>query len=315
MMSGQSHLINRVAGERVREELCRILSVGNAAHFIFYLDRIGLLTAIIPELAFTKGVDQPHEHYWDVFNHSVHSVGTMERLFDKTTGPELLTLAPHLIPHIPEFEEELSLGLTRGGLVKLANLLHDIAKPQTKILEPDGRAHFYGHPTQGAEVTGSILQRLRFSNKEIKMVQKMIESHLRLWQMGSDQGLPTRRAIYRYFRDTADVSVDIMFLTLADFLATQGPNLDMAEWERHSRLMEYVLGQREEDQMVAAPPKLIDGHDLMREFGLKPGPEIGEILEAVRESQGAGEISTSEEALALARRRLGKRQPRPKVIS
>jgi poly(A) polymerase len=159
------------------------------------------------------------------------------------------------------------------------------------------------------------MQRLRFSNKEIKMVQKMIESHLRLWQMGGDQGLPTRRAIYRYFRDTADVSVDIMFLTLADFLATQGPNLDMAEWERHSRLMEYVLGQREEDQTVAAPPKLIDGHDLMREFGLKPGPEIGEILEAVRESQGAGEISTSEEALALARRRLGKRQPRPKVIS
>jgi poly(A) polymerase len=315
MIGRQCHLINRVAGERVREELCRILSVGNAAHFIFYLDRLGLLTAIIPELTFTKGVDQPHEHYWDVFNHSVHSVGTLERLFDRTTGPELLTLAPHLIPHIPEFEEELSLGLTRGGLVKMANLLHDIAKPQTKILEPDGRAHFYGHPTQGAEVTGGIMQRLRFSNKEIRMVQKMIESHLRLWQMGGDQGLPTRRAIYRYFRDTADVSVDIMFLTLADFLATQGPNLDMAEWERHSRLMEYVLSQREEDETVAAPPKLIDGHDLMREFGIKPGPEIGEILEAVRESQGAGEISTSEEALALARRRLGKRQHRPKVIS
>jgi tRNA nucleotidyltransferase/poly(A) polymerase len=79
--------------------------------------------------------------------------------------------------------------------------------------------------------------------------------------------------------------------------------------------MEYVLAQREEDQTVAAPPKLIDGHDLMREFGLKPGPKIGQILEEVRESQGAGEISTSEEALALARRRLGKRQPRPKVIS
>jgi tRNA nucleotidyltransferase (CCA-adding enzyme) len=53
----------------------------------------------------------------------------------------------------------------------------------------------------------------------------------------------------------------------------------------------------------------------MREFGLKPGPKIGQILEEVRESQGAGEISTSEEALALVRRRLGKRQPRPKVIS
>ena len=315
ILSHQCHLISRVAGERVREELCHILSVGKAADFIFYLDRLGLLTTIIPELTFTKGVDQPHEHYWDVFNHSVHSVETLERLLNRETGPEMLSLAPHLVPHIAEFEAEISLGLTRAGLVKLALLLHDIAKPQTKALEPDGRAHFYGHPTQGAEVAGSIMQRLRFSNKEIKMVQKMIESHLRLWQMGGDQGLPTRRAIYRYFRDTPDVSVDIMFLTLADFLATQGPNLDMAEWERHSRLMEYVLAQREEDQTVAAPPKLIDGHDLMREFGLKPGPKIGEILEEVRESQGAGEISTSEEAMALVRRRLGKRQPCPKVIS
>jgi len=300
MMSRQSHLINRVAGERVREEFCHILSVGNAAHFMFYLDRLGLLTAIIPELTFEKGVDQPREHYWDVFNHSVQSVATLERLLDKTTGPELLNLAPHLVPHIVDFEEEISLGLTRAGLVKLAVLLHDIAKPQTKTLMPDGRAHFFGHPSQGAEVAGVILQRLRFSNREIKMVQKMIESHLRLWQMGDD--LPTRRAIYRYFRDTADVSIDIIFLTLADFLATQGPNLDVAEWERHSSLMEYVLAQREEDQTVAAPPKLIDGHDLMREFGLKPGPKIGEILEAVREAQGAGEISTNEEALALVRR-------------
>lgn len=313
MIRRQSHLISHVAGERVREELCRILSAGNASHFIFQLDQLGLLTAIIPELAYTKGADQPYEHYWDVFNHSVHSVETLERLFDKKMGAELLCLAPHLAPHIKDFEEDISPGLTRGGLVKLAILLHDIAKPQTKTLEPDGRAHFFGHPTQGAETAADIMQRLRFSNREIRMVQKMIESHLRLWQMG--EGLPTRRAIYRYFRDTADVSVDIMFLTLADFLATQGPNLDTAEWERHSRLMEYVLAQQEEDQTVAAPPKLIDGHDLMREFGLKPGPKIGQILEAVREAQGAGDISTKEEALALARKRLAKRQPRSKVIS
>jgi poly(A) polymerase len=313
MTRRESHLISQVAGERVREELCRILSAGKASYFVFYLDRLRLLTAIVPELAFTKGVDQPYEHYWDVFNHSVQSVATLERLFDKTTGAKMLGLAPHLLPHIGDFGEEISPGLTRGGLVKLAILLHDIAKPQTKTLESDGRAHFFGHPTQGAEAAGDIMQRLRFSNREIKMVQTMIESHLRLWQMG--EGLPTRRAIYRYFRDTADVSVDIMFLTLADFLATQGPRLDTAEWERHCRLMEYVLAKREEDETVAAPPKLIDGHDLMREFGLKPGPKIGEILEAVRDAQGAGDLSTREEALALARTRLTKRQPRSKVIS
>lgn len=314
MMGRDSHLISRVAGERVREELGRILSLDGAAGAIFHLDRLGLLTAVIPELTFTKGVDQPREHHWDVFNHSVQSVAALERLLDPETGPDMLSLAPHLAPHIESFREEAGPGLTRAGLAKLAILLHDIAKPQTKVLTADGRAHFYGHPTLGAEVAGGIMQRLRFSNRETRMVQKMIESHLRLWQMGGDQGLPTRRAIYRFFRDTAGVSVDIMFLSLADFLATQGPRLDRAEWERHSRLMEYVLAQREEDQAVAAPPKLIDGHDLMRELGLPPGPQIGEVLEAVREAQGAGEISTREEALQLARSRLAERQPRSKVI-
>lgn len=310
LMGRDARLIGRVAGERVREELCLILSLDGAAAAIFHLDRLGLLTGIIPELAFTRGVEQPYEHYWDVFNHSVQSVASLEGLLHPETGPERLALAPHLVPHIGEFQEEITPGLARAGLVKLALLLHDIAKPQTRVLQPDGRAHFYGHPTQGAETAGGIMQRLRFSNREIKMAQRMIESHLRLWQMGGDQGLPTRRAIYRYFRDTGEVSVDIMFLTLADFLATQGPNLDTAEWQRHSRLMEYVLAQREEDRTVAAPPKLLDGHDLMRELGLPPGPQVGEVLEAVREAQGAGEISTREQALELARQRAGQRQPR-----
>ncbi len=312
LMARDADLISQVAGERVREELCRILSLEGAATAIFHMDRLGLLTAIIPELTFTKGVEQPYEHYWDVFHHSVQSVASLEGLLHPQAGPERLALAPHLVPHIGGFREEIATGLARAGLVKLALLLHDIAKPQTKELEPDGRAHFYGHPTQGAEIAGGIMQRLRFSNREIKMAQKMIESHLRLWQMGGDQGLPTRRAIYRYFRDTGEVSVDIMFLTLADFLATQGPNLDLSEWQRHSRLMEYVLAQKEEDQTVAAPPKLLDGHDLMRELGLRPGPQVGAVLEAVREAQGAGEISSREEALELARQRLGKDNPAQK---
>ncbi len=133
----------------MREELCHILSAGNASNFIFYLDRLGLLTAIIPELTFTKGVDQPHEHYWDVFNHSVQSVATLERLFDKTTGAEMLGLAPHLVPHIGDFEEEISPGLTRAGLVKLAILLHDIAKPQTKALEARRPGAFLRAPDTG----------------------------------------------------------------------------------------------------------------------------------------------------------------------
>jgi len=301
-------LIRHVAGERVREELCLILGVPNAASYLGYLDRLGLLTAIIPELDAMKGVDQPREHYWDVFEHSVQTVKAVEGMLDPSVREELLSQTPRLRPHVDTLGDKVTGGVTRAVLLKLAALLHDVAKPRTKFVEPDGRARFYGHTKEGAEMTGEIMQRLRFSNKEIRMVQKMIEAHLRLWQMGGEDGLPTRRAIYRYFRDTQDVSMEIMFLTLADFLATQGPELVLSDWRQHCQLMEYVLRQQEEDVAVVTPPKLIDGNDLMRIFGLQPGPGIGELLEAVREAQGAGEIVSREQAIELVRQRLSEGQ-------
>jgi poly(A) polymerase len=310
LIQAQSQLICQVAGERVREELCRLLSARNAAYFLYYLDHLGLLTAIFPELAPTKGVEQPIEHFWDVFHHSVETVAAVERLLS-TEGneEEVLNLVPRSPTILQHFEEEVSGGVTRGTLLKLAALLHDIAKPQTRSLEPNGRARFLGHTKEGAIMAGSTLQRLRFSTRETKMVQKMIESHLRLWQMGGE-GKPTSRAIYRFFRDTGDVSSDIIFLTLADFLATRGPNLDLEEWSQHCQLMDYILSQLEEscrqerEKEKVAPEKLIDGHDLINIFGLKPSPKIGELLEAVREAQGVGEIATREEALAFVRRKL-----------
>ncbi len=309
LIQSQSQLICQVAGERVREELCRLLSARNTAYFLYYLDHLGLLTAIFPELAPTKGVEQPIEHFWDVFHHSVETVASVERLLS-TEGDEdeVLNLVPRSPTFRQHFEEEVSGGVTRSALLKLAALLHDIAKPQTRSLEPNGRARFLGHTKEGAIMAGSILQRLRFSTRETKMVQKMIESHLRLWQMGGE-GKPTSRAIYRFFRDTGDASMDIVFLTLADFLATQGPNLDREEWGQHCQLIDYILSQQEREKEKVTPEKLIDGHDLINVFGLEPGPKIGELLEAVREAQGIGEVTTREEALALARRQLAQGKP------
>ncbi|MFQ6122974.1 MAG: metal-dependent phosphohydrolase, partial [Dehalococcoidales bacterium] len=110
--------------------------------------------------------------------------------------------------------------------------------------------------------------------------------------------LPTRRAIYRYFRDTEDTGIDILFLSLADHLATRGPNLALAEWREHARVIAYILTQRFEQESLVVPPKLVNGHDLIKIFGMSPGPKMGEVLEAVREAQAAGEIATRDEALS-----------------
>ena len=296
-----------VAGERVREELLRLLAIPQAGQFLAYLDELDLLTVVIPELSQTKGVVQPKEHFWDVFVHSIKTVVATDFLLRQGSWEDasdaVLAVTPWSAALAQHFELKVSQGSTRGSLLKLAALLHDIAKPQTKTIEADGRMRFLGHAKEGATMVVNILERLRFSGKEVKLVEIMVQHHLRPMQMTSD-GLPTRRAVYRYFRDTGDTGIDILFLSLADHLATRGSHLDLTQWREHAQIVDYVLSQRFQEESVVALPKLISGHALINTFGLSPGPKIGDLLELVREAQASGELTTREEALAFVRKQL-----------
>jgi len=301
------HLIADVAGERVREELLRLLAVPQSPRSLPYLDELGLVTAIIPELAEAKGVKQPKEHFWDVFDHSVKTVIAVDFILHEGewqyADGKVLAAVPWSDLLSQHFSREVSRGSTRRLLLKLAALLHDVAKPQTRAIAEDGRMRFLGHGKLGAEVVAGILERLRFSSKEMKLVEVMVREHLRPGQM-SQEGLPTHRAIYRYFRDTGGAGIDILFLSLADHLASRGPKLDLVGWQEHCRLVEYVLAQHFEQERVTTPPRLVSGHDLINIFGLSPGPKIGKLLEAVQEAQASGEITTREEALSYIREHL-----------
>ncbi|MFQ6122771.1 MAG: CCA tRNA nucleotidyltransferase [Dehalococcoidales bacterium] len=297
------HLIASVAGERLREELLQLLAMPRAGQLLAYLDELGLLTAMIPELAQAKGVEQPKVHFWDVFDHSIKTVVAVDFLLRHEAweyiGEELLRAVPWSKALSQHFDQEVSSGSTRKLLLKLAALFHDIGKPQTKATDDRGRIRFLGHAKEGAALTVDALERLRFSTKEVKLVEVMVRHHLRPMQM-SHHGLPSRRAIYRYFRDTGEAGIDILFLSLADYLATKGQHLNLAEWQEQAQMVEYVLARHFEEESLIVPPKLIDGHDLINIFGLSPGPKIGKILEAVREAQAAGEVVSRKEALAYA---------------
>jgi len=300
-------LIAGIAGERVREELLRLLAVPDSGRFLSYFDELGLLTAIFPEMAAAKGVQQPKEHFWDVFAHSLKTVAAVDFILHEGSweyaGGQVLAAVPWSDILARHFARPVSGGSTRRSLLKLAALLHDVAKPQTKALTEDGRTRFLGHPKDGAAIAADILERLRFSGKEVKLVEIVIKYHMRPGQM-SQEGLPTRRAIYRYFRDCEEAGIDILFLSLADHLATRGPNLNLTGWQEHARLVEYVLAQHAEQEKLVAPARLVSGHDLINVFNIKPGPGMGLLLEAVREAQAAGELATREEALAYVRKRL-----------
>ncbi|MFC1907942.1 CCA tRNA nucleotidyltransferase [Chloroflexota bacterium] len=311
-----SYLIASVAGERVREELLRLLTIPQTGRLLPYLDKLGLITAMMPEMAQAKGVEQPKEHFWNVFDHSLKTVTAVDFVLrqeawpgdpgfsnEKYTSEEILATVPWSPELVQHFGLEVSSGSTRRLLLKLAALLHDVAKPQTKAIDARGRMRFLGHTEEGAAVTATILERLRFSTKEIKQVETMVKYHLRPVQM-SHNGLPSNKAIYRYFRDAGEAGIDIIFLSLADHLAARGPQLNMTQWQEHTQMVDYMLTQHFEQEALVAFPKLIDGHDLINIFGMSPGPRIGEFLEQVRETQASGELVTKEEAISYIREHL-----------
>ena len=299
-------LIGQVSGERIHEELVRILANGQAGRFVRYMDDLGLLTVIFPELEKGRDVEQPQEHHWKVLDHAIETVGasgflirqgqwhygSLERLQDLSWSDELDRF----------FRSEVVYGVPRSALLNLAALLHDIAKPDTRIMAGE-RLRFFGHDQQGADMVKPILERLRFSNKEIDLVEKMVRYHMRPTQIGHEE-FPSRRAVFRYFRDTGSAGLDVLFLSLADHLAARGPNLDAGQWRWHVNQVNYLLNEFFNKKETVSPPKLIDGYDLVRIFALKPGPEIREILDSVKEAQAAGELATRDEALSYVKNQL-----------
>jgi poly(A) polymerase len=301
-----SQYMAKVPGERVREELLRLFRLPQCAQQLRYLDSLGLLLAVVPELKEGKTVEPPGLYFENVFHHSLETVAALQFLIRENDweygNRDILAVTPWADFVAGHLSEDFSSEMSRLAGLKIAALLHDIAKPKTKFVDASGKMHFYGHAKEGAEMAADILRRLRFSNREISLIKCLIYHHLRPAQLIGKE-LPTRRAIYRYFRDTGDAGIDILFLALADYLATCGPLVDMEQWGEYCWLASYIVAEHAVPAR-ATPPKLINGHDVINLFGLKPGPLIGKLLDMVREAQASGEISTKEEAIALLQKEL-----------
>ena len=315
-------LLADVSVERARDELAKLLALPDALTSIRQMDDLGLLAQMLPEVAALKGVAQSLPHHWPVFEHTLFVVGALERILDKgvqheeeavgivdgTSTPAFVwsdvkrtladfqvRLAPHLI---------WPLGDERPALVslKLAALLHDCAKPQTRTVDENNSTHFYGHADVGAPIAAERVRALRFNNAEIERVRDIVANHMRPQQLADADSGVTRRAAYRYFRNTREAGVDVVMLALADHIATHGPDVQPGRWARRietaSKLLAEYWTRLAKD---VAPTPLVSGDDLMAELGLPPGKRIGELLEVIREAQAAGEVSTREDALALAK--------------
>ena len=306
MVTEAAPLISQVSGDRIRNEFLGILSMDGARGYLQVLDHLDLLCRVIPELADAKGVDQPKEHYWDVWDHSLHAVEFAELVTKGHHNSPIYTQLPWPGGREEYFNQVISDGHNRRTVLKLAALLHDVAKPQTKHMDETGRTRFPGHPELGAAIAETRLTQLHMSARGVAAVCKMVEEHLRPATMQQGVELATARAVYRYFRDLGDVAIDTLFLWMADHLAAKGPELDTDAWSVHARMVAHILELGAQPEATAQKERLVTGLDLMERFHLVPGPLIGNLLAQIEEAQAVGELATRDDAFVLASKVLEK---------
>jgi poly(A) polymerase len=300
--------------ERVRDEFMNILSGPRPHAALRVLDALGLLRIVLPEVDAMKGVTQSPPHVHDVWEHTLNVVErldsvlimisplrTDENAADSANGMIVYMLDRFRRQLQAHLATELPNGRAMRGMLVLAALLHDSGKPATRSVGEDGRIHFYQHEFVGADLAYERTTALRLSNDEINRISEVVRHHMRPMNLRHGDEI-SRRSVHRFWKATGEAGVDVCILTMADYLGMVGVTLVLQEWIHHLQMIGTLLdGYFNQKEEIVSPPPLLNGIDLMEKLALAPGPEVGRLLALLAEAQAAGEISTTDDALALAR--------------
>lgn len=327
LMKQAASQVGHVSPERLRDELFKILEGPKPDASIRALEMLGVLNHLMPELLEMKGVEQTSPHVYDVWTHTLAVLGELENILnalrvgypadetkDLFTGLLAMRLGRYREQFAKHFAESLNTDRSVRALLFFAALYHDASKPQTKTFEEKtGRIRFFDHDIQGAELAARRARAFNLSNDEIQRLQAIIKNHMRIHfhasRLEGEKKSPSRRAIYRFFRDSDGAGVELVLLSLADLRGTRANTLSQETWSAYLDVCRIFLENYwEKPEEAVAPPRLLNGDDLMRELDLRPGPVIGDLLEAIRERQAMGKIATQEQAIEYAREWLSTQQ-------
>jgi poly(A) polymerase len=255
MVSLAAH-ISIVSVERVSDELSKLFLTDDPVTGIRVLVESGLAELVIPEVPALKLEVDEHAHHKDVYEHSLtvlRQAIDLERSRDPEKAPDLI--------------------------LRLAALLHDIGKPQTRRIEPGGVVTFHHHDVVGSKLAIKRLRQLRFDKETINSVARLIELHLRFF--GYSEGGWTDSAVRRYVRDAGDQLERLHILTRADVTTRNVRKADRLSFA-YDDLEERIAAIREAEGIAAVRPDL-DGEAIMRILGIGPGREVGEAYRYLME--------------------------------
>jgi putative nucleotidyltransferase with HDIG domain len=288
--------IAEVAQERVFGELKHVVGSERALAGLALMAQLGLTERVLPELHALRGVEQNRFHHLDVHDHTLE---VLQATIDLERDPAASLGAENGEAIAAFLAEPLADGLTRAGALRFGALLHDAGKPATRGLTPEGNVTFLGHDREGARISREALTRLRASEKLRAHVAALAEHHLRLGFLVRHRPLD-RRAVHRYLTQCRPVEVDVTLLSVADRLATRGENSEPAI-AAHLEVARGLVAAALEWRAAGAREPLVRGAELAAALGIEHGPRLGELLAAIDEAAYAGDVSSAEQAIALAR--------------
>lgn len=240
-----SYLLKKIAKERIRDELTRIIMSDEPMVGLILSQKLGLLKYILPELERAIGVEQNKAHSFDVWEHLLRS-----------------------LQHAAQKKWPLE--------IRLAALLHDISKPETRRFSQETKQWtFYGHEVVGSRVTWQILTNLTFPKKIVEKVSRLVRWHM----FFSDTEQITPSAVRRLVAKVGQENVwDLMNLRICDRVGTGRPKENPYRLRKYQAMIEEVMRDP-----VSVGMLKIDGKRVMEVTQETPGPKIGHILHALLE--------------------------------
>jgi len=255
-----------ISFERIRDELVKTLLAPGAGRGLEMIRETGLLAQFAPELAAMHGIGQNRFHRYDVWEHTLVALQNLP-------GDAPL-------------------------LVRLATLLHDVGKPRTRTVdEATGDVHFYEHEKVGAQMTREILTRLKFSADEVKAVSEMVGLHMRYGAYEPD--VWTDASVRRLIRAVGPYRRDLFTLARADISACNTDDFPSADLDGLSHRMETI----EAASHITTATSPLSGEEIIAALGIRPGPLVGKIKDALTDAVVAGELGPNDKVGATERAR------------
>jgi len=253
-MTEQAPRLQIVSAERIAGELAKLMLTSDPVLGIDILVQTGVADQVLPEVSLLRMEADEHHRHKDVYQHS-------------------LTVLRQAIELEPRY------GLEADLTVRLAALLHDIGKPQTRELLPDGRVAFHHHEVVGAKLARRRLTALRFPNDLVRDVSELVKLHLRFHGYG--EGEWTDSAVRRYVRDAGPLLSRLHVLTRAD-CTTRNQARARRLARAYDGLEQRIAELSEQEELASIRPEL-DGNDIMRILGLTQGPLVGQARDFLLE--------------------------------